>query len=144
MPTRLMLVDDHKILREALRSSLEKERDIVVVAETDDAARVIELVRLHQPEIVIMDIGLAQVSGIDVTRELLKAVPDVMVIALSTFSEKKIVQQMLNAGARGYVVKAAGRDELLRAIRSVKQGKTYLCPEISGKFAVTSRAKTEN
>lgn len=141
MTIRLMLVDDHKILRDALRSVLEHEGDIVLVAETDDPTKVIELARQKRPDIVIMDIGLPQISGIQATRLLLQAQPEIKVLALSTFSERRIILEMLDAGASGYVVKSAGQDELLRAVRALSIGRTYLCPEVSAVVINTMRGR---
>lgn len=141
MTIRLMLVDDHKILRDALRAVLEHEADMVLVAETDDPNKVISLAREHQPDIVVMDIGLPQTSGIEVTRRLLQELPTIKVLGLSTFSERRIILEMLDAGASGYVVKSAGQDELLRAIRALSLGRTYLCPEVSAVVVNTMRGR---
>jgi DNA-binding NarL/FixJ family response regulator len=141
MTIRLMLVDDHKILRDALRAVLEHEADMVLVAETDDPNKVISLAREHQPDIVVMDIGLPQTSGIEVTRHLLQELPGIKVLGLSTFSERRIILEMLDAGASGYVVKSAGQDELLRAIRALSLGRTYLCPEVSAVVVNTMRGR---
>lgn len=141
MTIRLMLVDDHKILRDALRAVLEHEADIALVAETDDPNKVISLAREHQPDIVVMDIGLPQTSGIEVTRHLLQELPGIKVLGLSTFSERRIILEMLDAGASGYVVKSAGQDELLRAIRALSLGRTYLCPEVSAVVVNTMRGR---
>lgn len=131
MSVRLMLVDDHKILRDALRAVLEREAEFAVVAETDNPKEVIRLAREQSPDIVVMDIGLPLVSGIEVTRLLLQALPDIKVLALSTYSDRRTILEMLDAGASGYVVKSAGQDELLCAIRALALGRTYLCPEVS-------------
>ncbi|PKO87896.1 MAG: DNA-binding response regulator [Betaproteobacteria bacterium HGW-Betaproteobacteria-10] len=141
MTIRLMLVDDHKILRDALRAVLEHEADIALVAETDDPTKVVELARQHQPDIVIMDIGMPQISGIEATRHLLNALPATKVLALSTHSERRIILEMLDAGASGYVVKSAGQDELLRAVRALSIGRTYLCPEVSAVVINTMRGR---
>ena len=132
MTIRLMLVDDHKILRDALRAVLEHEADIALVAETDDPNKVISLAREHQPDIVVMDIGLTH---------LLQELPTIKVLGLSTFSERRIILEMLDAGASGYVVKSAGQDELLRAIRALSLGRTYLCPEVSAVVVNTMRGR---
>lgn len=131
MSIRVLLVDDHKILREALKGVLEREHDIVLVGEASDGAEAINLARTLQPDIVLMDIGMPVMGGIESARNLIAAHQGTKVIALSTFSDRRVVTQMLDAGARGYVVKSAGRDELLRAIRAVAHGRTYLCPESS-------------
>jgi len=131
MSIRVMLVDDHKILRDALREILAKEHDIVLVGEASDGVELLEIARTVQPDIVLMDIGLPTVSGIEATRTLLSEMPKLKILALSTFSDRRVVLQMLDAGASGYVVKSSGRDELVRAIRAVSHGRTYLCPDAS-------------
>lgn len=141
MSIRVLLVDDHKILRDALKGVLEREQDIAVVGEANDGAEGLLLARELQPDIVLMDIGLPIMGGIDATRTLVAEYPEVKVVALSTFSDRRIVMQMLDAGARGYVVKSAGRDELLRAIRSVAYGRTYLCPDASAVLVESLRGK---
>ena len=141
MTIRLMLVDDHKILRDALRAVLEHESDIFLVTDTDDPNKVIPLAREYRPDIVVMDIGLPQISGIEVTRHLLQELPGIKVLGLSTFSERRIILEMLDAGASGYVVKSAGQEELLRGIRALAMGRTYLCPEVSAVVVNTMRGR---
>jgi two-component system NarL family response regulator len=141
MSIRVMLVDDHKILRDALRGVLEREHDIAMVGEASDGIEALEIARNAQPDIVLMDIGLPSMGGIETTRALLAEQPKTRVIALSTFSDRRIVLQMLDAGASGYVVKSAGRDELLSAIRSVSHGRTYLCPDASAVLIDSVRSK---
>ncbi|MBI2277655.1 MAG: response regulator transcription factor [Dechloromonas sp.] len=131
MTIRVLLADDHKILREALKGILEREHDITLVGEACDGAEALELAKELLPDVVLMDIGMPVMGGIESARNLIALHDGVKVIALSTFSERRIVTQMLDAGARGYIVKSAGRDELLRAIRAVAHGRTYLCPESS-------------
>lgn len=139
MSIRLMLVDDHKILREALRTILEKEADLSVVAEAADGDGAIEAARRTGPDIVVMDIGLPGLNGIEATRRLLADNPSIKVLALSTFADRRMVMQMLDAGASGYVVKAAGAEEFLRGIRALAQGKTYLCQEVAGAVVDAAR-----
>jgi two-component system NarL family response regulator len=141
MNIRVMLVDDHKILREALKGVLEREHDLALVGEASDGAEALELAKKLRPDIVLMDIGLPGIGGIEATRTLRADQPEIKVIALSTFSERRIVLQMLDAGASGYVVKSAGRDELLRAIRAVAHGRTYLCPDSSAVLVESVRGK---
>jgi DNA-binding NarL/FixJ family response regulator len=129
MNIRLMLVDDHRMLREALREILEKAGDIEMVAEADDGVAALELARALAPDVVVMDIGLVGMSGIEATRRMLAENPHIKVLALSTFADRRIVLQMLEAGASGYVVKSAGSEELLRGIRAVARGETYLYAE---------------
>ena len=141
MKIRVMLADDHKILREALRAVLEHEPDIEVVAEARDGIEALELALESPPDIIVMDIGMPGLDGIEVTRRVLQEKPEIKVVALSTYSDRRIAQQMLEAGAKGYVVKAAGGDELLCAIRSVAAGQTYLCPEIAANMSDGQRAR---
>lgn len=139
MAIRIMLIDDHKILRDALKTVLDREHDIVLADEASDGAEALKLVRENRPDVVVMDVGMPNMGGIETTRALLAEHPGLRVLALSTYSDRRIVLQMLDAGACGYVVKSAGRDELLRAIRAVAQGRTYLCPEISAVVIDTVR-----
>ena len=126
---RLMLVDDHRMLREALRAILEKAGDIELVAEADDGAAALELARELEPDVVVMDIGLEGMSGIEATRRMLAENPGIKVLGLSTFADGRMAMQMLEAGARGYLAKSAGGDELLCGIRAVAHGETYLYAE---------------
>ncbi|MCX7178476.1 MAG: response regulator transcription factor [Proteobacteria bacterium] len=128
---RLLLVDDHKIVREALCSVLEKESDITVVGQAGDGETALALVAELKPQLVLMDIAMPGLSGIEVTREIVAKYHGVNVLALSTYFDRRIVTQMLEAGAGGFVNKAAGRDELLQGIRAVVAGKPYLCQEIA-------------
>lgn len=139
MSIRLMLVDDHRMLREALRGILEKTGDITMVAEADDGPTALALAREFTPDVVIMDIGLAGMSGIETTRRLLADNPGAKVLCLSTFADRRMVMQMIEAGARGYVVKSAGSEELLRGIRAVAQGGTYLYAEAAEAIADSLR-----
>lgn len=142
MSIRLMLVDDHRMLREALRGILEKAGDIEVVAEADDGATAIELARTLVPDVVVMDIGLVGMSGIEATRRMLAENNGIKVLGLSTFADRRMVLQMLQAGARGYVVKSAGSEELLRGIRAVALGETYLYAEAAAAIVDSLRKQS--
>ena len=142
MKIRVMLADDHQILREALRSVLESEPDIEVVAEAADGLEAVERALTAKPDLVVMDVGMPRLDGIGATRRLLAANSAIRIVALSTYSDKRIAQQMMEAGARAYVVKAAGGDALLGAIRSVMAGEIYLCPEIAANLAAGPRAQS--
>ena len=143
MSIRVLLVDDHTILREALKQVLEREQDITVVGETNDGAEGLKLARGLEPDIVLMDIELPTLGGIDCTRTLSEEHPKIKVVALSANSDRRIILQMQDAGARGYVVKSTGRDELLRAIRAVAYGRRYLCPEASAIVGERMRSKKQ-
>ncbi|HEX5363709.1 MAG TPA: response regulator transcription factor [Gallionella sp.] len=125
-----MLVDDHKIFRDALRSLLEKMPNLEVVGECGNPFEVIDLARKSSAKIVCMDIGIPKMNGIEITRNLLAACPNVKVIALSSYSDRRYVMDMMNAGASAYVTKAEATDELLRAIDALKHNRKYLCPDV--------------
>jgi len=127
-----MLVDDHGIIRDGLRSLLEKQDDVEVVAEADDGRGAIALVREHQPDVVIMDISMPGLNGIDASRRIVADNPEVKIITLSIHSNRRFVSDMLKAGASGYVLKECLFDELVQAVRTVAAGDIYLSPRITG------------
>lgn len=132
MTIRIILADDHKILRQGLRSLLEKENDFEVVAEADDGRETLELVANLLPDVVIMDIGMPNLNGIEATRQIHSMSPDIKVLALSMHAEEQFVAEMLRAGAAGYLLKDCAYDELVRAIRTIVSGRAYLSPDIAG------------
>ncbi|MHC4115524.1 MAG: response regulator [Planctomycetota bacterium] len=132
MSIRILLADDHKITREGLRSLLEKQDDMEVVAEAQDGRIAIELVEEFKPDVVIMDVSMPDLNGIQATRQIVKRFTNTRVIALSMHSDTQFVSEMLKNGASGYLQKDCAFEELSRAIRNVVAGKTYLSPSISG------------
>lgn len=136
--TRVLLVDDHAILREGLGALLGDQTDIEIVGQASDGRTAIDLVRTLAPDVVVMDVGMPELNGIDATKRIRAEYPLVRVVALSTHTDRRYVQHMLEAGACGYVLKVAAYDELLRAVRAASQGKTYLSSEIAG--SVVERA----
>lgn len=131
MKTRVMLVDDHAIFREALRSMLAVEADIEVVGEAGNGRQAMGLLRDLKPDIVIVDIGMPDMNGIEATAAIVARWPEIRIIALSTHSDRRFVGEMIKAGANGYIVKTAAGTELLRAIRAVSEGNSYLCPQVA-------------
>ena len=142
MSIRIVLADDHKMILAALRSLLEKEIDIAVVGEAGDGTSLLELVERTAPDVAVVDVGMPGLNGIEATRRLLAARPLLKVIALSAYSDKRFVLEMLEAGAKGYLIKASAGDELPRAIRAIAQGQTYLCPEVAGTIVEAARGKS--
>ena len=132
MAIRILLVDDHQILRDALRSLIMREHDLEVVGEAPDGLEGIRAVKRLQPDVVIIDLNMRRMSGIEVARTLSAGGNGPRILALSASDDRRMIIQMLDAGAQGYVVKSAGREELLRAIRAVAAGRTHLCAEASG------------
>jgi two-component system NarL family response regulator len=131
MTQRLLLVDDHAILREALRAMLHAQPDIDVVGEAGNGRDAIRLVRELNPDVVVLDVGMPDMNGIEAAAEILKRGPQIKIVALSTHSDRRFVNEMIAAGASGYVVKTAASTELIRAIHAVSQGMFYLCPEVT-------------
>jgi DNA-binding NarL/FixJ family response regulator len=131
MSLRIVLVDDHKLLREGLKSLLEDEPDLEVVGEAEDGHECILLTKRLKPDVVVMDVGMPGLNGMDATRQVLADSPEVKILALSMHTDKRFASGMLQAGASGYLLKDAAYDELIRAIRTVAAGKTYLSPTIT-------------
>jgi two-component system response regulator NreC len=131
MGITILLVDDHKILRQGLRTLLAKEIDMQVVAEAEDGRDAVRLVREMSPRVVIMDVGMPDLNGIEATRQILQESPETKVIALSMHSDRRFVTNMIKAGASGYLLKDSAFEELATAIRVVMSRKTYLSHEIA-------------
>jgi DNA-binding NarL/FixJ family response regulator len=132
MSIRVILVDDHKMMREGLCALLSGVHDIEVVGEAADGRSALDLVRTLSPDVVVMDVGMPELNGIEATRRIRTEYERVKVVALSTHTDKRYVQHMLEAGACGFVLKICAHDELVRAVRAVSLGRTYLSPEVAG------------
>jgi two-component system response regulator NreC len=131
MTIRLLLVDDHAVVRSGLRMLLENERDAEIVGEASSASEAIEAAVRLNPNVILMDIGLPDLSGIDATREIKKRTPNVAVVALTIHEDEEYFFKMLEAGASGYVPKRAAPEELLTAIRAAATGQVYLYPSLA-------------
>jgi DNA-binding NarL/FixJ family response regulator len=133
---RILLADDHELVRAGIRSLLERLPDVEVVAEAGDGRQAIRLVEEHDPDIVLTDIAMPDLNGLEVTQHLAKAFPNVRVIILSMYSDEEHLYLALRAGAAGYLLKGAARDELKLAIQAVARGDTYLSPALSNSLIV--------
>lgn len=131
MKTRILIADDHQMFRHALRTMLAQEPSIHVVGEAGDGQELLKLAAATPVDVVCMDISMPHVNGIEATRRLLAINPTIKVIGLSAFAERDFILDMLKAGASGYVTKSETAEELLRAIRTVRLNRTYLCPTIA-------------
>lgn len=125
-PIRLMLADDHEILRAGLRMLLGTQPDMEVVAEASSGAEAIELAQTHRPDVILMDIAMPDMNGMEATRQLKMHCPFVAVLALTIHEEADYFFRMLDAGASGYVPKRAAPEDLLQAIRTVHRGEVFL------------------
>ena len=132
MSIRIILADDHKIVRDGLRALIENQAGMKVVAEADNGRETVRLARDLLPDLVIMDIGMPDLNGIDATRQITVELPDVKVIALSMHSDRRFVVQMFRAGASGYLLKDCAFEELARAVDAVSKNQTYLSPAVAG------------
>jgi two-component system, NarL family, response regulator NreC len=129
--TRLLLVDDHAVVRSGLKMLLGSERDVDIVGEAGTAAEALQAVDQSKPDVILMDIGLPDMSGIEATREIRKKFPKVAIVALTIHEDEEYFFKMLEAGATGYVPKRAAPDELLTAIRAAAIGQVYLYPSLA-------------
>jgi DNA-binding NarL/FixJ family response regulator len=128
-------VDDHQMLRDGLRALLEKERGLRVVGDASDGRSAIDLARTLAPDVIVMDIGLPGLNGIEATRHILESAPNVKVIALSMHSDKRYVVQMLKAGAAAYLLKNCASNDLVHAIRAVLANRRFLSDGIAEALA---------
>jgi two-component system NarL family response regulator len=135
---RVLLVDDHELMRQGLRSILESEGGVEVVGEAANGREAIELAKKLTPQVVVMDVAMQDMNGIEATRQVCSACPGVKVIALSSHSDSRYVTAMLDAGACGYVLKANAYDDLRRALDAARRGKTYLCADVTESVVATS------
>lgn len=131
MPTTIVLADDHTVVRQGIRKLLETRDDFTIVGEASDGEEAVQLVIEKQPDIAIMDIWMPRLSGIDATRRIGKRGIDTKVLVLSMHESRAYVEEVLRAGAAGYIVKNAAADDLLDAIDAVCSGVSYLSPVIT-------------
>ncbi len=131
MSIRIVLADDHAILRDGLSQAFQQEEGMEVVGQAGDGHAAVERARELKPDVVVMDINMPNLNGIEATRAIQREAPGVKVIALSVHSAKPCVKEIYRAGASAYLVKNCGFDELARAVRTVAAGRTYVSPSIS-------------
>lgn len=127
----ILLADDHAILREGIRALLEDYTDLSVVGEADDGRKAVEMTRQLQPDIVLMDISMPVLNGLEATRQIKRDYPHVHVLVLTMHDSEEYVSQLLAAGASGYVLKSVASGELVQAIRAVAAGRNYVSPAVT-------------
>lgn len=128
---RIVLADDQGMVRQGLKAMIEKQTDMKVVGEARDGWEVVELARKLSPDIIIMDISMPNLNGVEATRQILEEKPNIKIIALSMYPHKRYVTEMLKAGALGYVLKSYLFDELVKALHAASAGEHYLSPQIT-------------
>jgi two-component system response regulator NreC len=131
MTTRLLLVDDHAVVRSGLRMLLENEPDVEIVGEAGTAREALDSLDRLRPDVILMDIGLPDLSGIEAARQVKALRPETAVVALTIHEDEEYFFKMLDAGASGYVPKRAAPEELLTAIRAAASGEVYLYPSLA-------------
>jgi len=129
--TRIMLADDHPLLRQALRNVLEKQHDFEVIAEASDGEEAVKLATKLIPDVVIMDISMPKLNGLEATRQIKANCPTIAVLVLTVHSDKEHVINILQAGAGGYLTKSVYGDEVIHAVRALVAGETVLSPSVS-------------
>ena len=132
--TKVLIVENHAIVRQALRALLSQVEGLKVIAEAVDGRDALRFVRTAQPDIVLMDIRMPNLNGVDACRQILKECPTTHVIALTLLADQNSVKTMFDAGAKGYLLKDSGLGQLTDAIHAVMHGKKYLTPELSGRI----------
>lgn len=128
---KILVADDHKVFRDGIISILEDVEDITVVAEAGDGREVLDRLKETQPDVILMDITMGDTNGIDTTKLVKAAYPDIKILALSMHSESGYIVKMLEVGASGYLLKDAGKEEMETAIRVVSKGNTYYSQQVS-------------
>lgn len=130
MTIRILLADDHRILVDGLRSILERQRDVEVVGVAEDGLEAVAMVSEYQPGLVLLDISMPRLNGIDAARRILRDSPETKVVMLSMHADRAYVQESLRVGARGYILKESAAREVLNAVESVMRGERFLSPTV--------------
>lgn len=130
---RVLLADDHRMVREGLKMLVNSQADMEVVGEAGDGREAVRLAQELSPDVVLMDVTMPEMNGLNATRQLTQASPLMKVLALTRHSEEAYLQELIRAGASGYVLKQSAPSELLQAVRAVASGGKYLDPAIAGK-----------
>jgi DNA-binding NarL/FixJ family response regulator len=131
MPIRVMLADDHTLLRQGLRRIIESDPELTVVAEAGSGAEAIELAEAHHPDVAVMDIAMRELNGIEAATQIQRRSPETAILILSMFSDERYVTRAVKAGARGYLLKDSVEEDLLKAIRATHAGHSYFSPPIA-------------
>ena len=139
-PIRVLLADDHAVVRKGIREFLEEDPEITVVAEAGDGGEAFRLVGEHHPDVAVLDIQMPRVTGIEATRQIKAAFPDVRVLILTAYEDDPYVFALLRAGADGYLLKSADPDDLVRAVKATAAGGKVLDPAVAGRVVAQMTA----
>lgn len=132
MPSiRILLADDHEVVRDGVRALLEKQSDMTVIGEASDGRETVQLAEEHAPDVVVMDIAMPNMNGIEATRRIVASLPRTAVVILSMHQDESYVLRSLKAGAKGYLLKDSLRSDVIEAVRTVSQGRSFLTRKVS-------------
>src|SRR5437868_10600663 len=134
MPLQVLLVDDHKIMRDGIKAILRHSEEFAVMDETENGTEAVQICKKKRPDIILMDIGLPGLNGIETTTEILRHCPEVKIIVLSMYDDEHSVVSAIRSGARAFVLKKASDNDLLDALRTVAKGGSYLSPQVSDRL----------
>ena len=134
MPSSVLLVDDHKIMRDGIRAILGRDPELRVVGEAENGSDALQFVKTNRPDLVLMDIGLPGLNGVETTSEILRHHPECKVVILSMYEDENTVVGAIRSGARGFILKKVSDNDLLEALRVVVQGGAYLSPQVSDRL----------
>jgi DNA-binding NarL/FixJ family response regulator len=134
-PIRIIIADDHEIFRDGFKVMLKKQTEVEVIGEAENGRELLELAKTHQPDVVITDVKMPLMDGIEATKQIKKELPHIEVIALTMFDEENLVIDMLEAGAKGYLLKNTNKAEVVQAVKAVYRQETYYCNSTSNKLA---------
>jgi len=140
----VVLVEDHEVVRDGLRALLSPQPDLQVVGEARDGQEAVKLVRRTTPDVVVMDISMPVLNGLEATKEMLKAVPETRVLILSSYDDCDCVQALLDAGAKGFLSKRSAANHVVEAIRSVRAGKSFFSTEVARKVREQQAARSSH
>lgn len=136
---RVLLADDHTVVRQGLRALLEAEPDISVVGEADDGRQAVQLAKKLSPEVVVMDIAMPNLNGLEATRQISRDVPTAKLLVLSSYNDDEYVTQVIKAGAKGYLLKQTAATDLIKAVREVRKGNPFFGPIITRRLDDANR-----
>lgn len=131
MSTRILVADNHGILRQGIQALIEKHSDMEIVGQADNGLAAVEITRQLQPDIVLMDVTMPVLNGIEATRQIKSELPEVKILALSVHAKREFVLDMVRAGVSGYMLKECVLDDLIQAINTVVAGQSYLSPQVA-------------
>ncbi|MEA3207117.1 MAG: hypothetical protein QOE70_174 [Chthoniobacter sp.] len=139
LPLKLLLVDDHEVVRRGMAALIESHRDWRIVGEAGDGRRAVQLAEEHQPDVVVMDIGMPELNGFEAARQILKAVLGVEILILSMHESEELVREVIDAGARGYVLKSDAGRHLVAAVESLARGQPFFTSQLAARVYEETR-----